>query len=115
MPKYQVQHKNNSRTFNDIFEANSHIEIIDFFQNILNTEITEIKEIIYVNPIYPKDDNNYIKSVSCFLKGSQANFQSIKIPKLKKSIKDDQLTNLIKAHIKVNNKPPISVRFTYII
>jgi len=112
MPKYQIQYKNNSKTFTDILESSSYKEVIDLFKTLYNAELTEIREIVYEDFIYPKDDGDYIKYVSCFLKGDNNVIQTFKIPKLKKTITDNELENLLKTYIKVNNKVPISFRLT---
>ncbi len=112
MAKYQVQYKNNSKTFNEIFEANSYIEIADLFQGLINCEITEVREIVYTNNHYPIDDGNYIKSVSCFIKGSNNSSYTFKIPKMKKTISETDLTSHIKSYIKIGHKTPQSLKIT---
>ena len=114
MSKYQVQYKNNSKTFNDILEANSEIEIKSLFQDMINAEITEISEIVYINPTYPKDDGNYIKSVSALIKDDNNSIYSFKIPKLKKTISSQELEKIVSKHIKINNIKPKSVTLKYI-
>jgi hypothetical protein len=110
MAKFQVQYKNNSATFTDTFEANSHLEIINLFQSLINAELTEIREIVYTNPIYPKDDGLYYKNVSAFLSDEHNTMCTIKIPKVKKSITTELLANLIKSYIKLNGKSPKNIK-----
>jgi hypothetical protein len=107
MARFQVQHKNNSNTFTDIIEANSHIDIINLFQDLVNSEITEIREIIYTNPTYPKDDGLYFKTVSALLVDDKSTMYSLKLPKVKKTLSKETLISLIKTHIKINGKIPI--------
>ena len=110
MAKYQVQYKNNSATFTDIFEAKSHIEIINFFEALINAELTEIREIVYTNTTYPKDDGLYYKNVSALLTDEFTSMYSLKIPKVKKSITKEMLFNLIKTYIKLNKKVPKNIK-----
>lgn len=112
MPKYQVQYKNNSKTFNDVFEANSYIEILDFFETVVNAEVTEIREFVYQSSFYPKDIVQNTKTVSCTVfRGSF--MRTFKIPKLKESLKELELINLIKMYIKINNLPPENIKIKY--
>jgi len=110
MAKYQIQFKNNSKTFTETLEAKSHVEIINFFEDIINAELTEIREIVYTNPIYPKDDGLYIKNVSVLLTDDHSSMSSLKIPKMKKSITREQLANLIKQFVKLNQKIPKNLK-----
>jgi len=110
MPKYQIQYKNNSKTFTETLEAKSHIEIIDLFKSLINAELTEIREVVYTNNTYPKDDGDYIKSVSCLVKNKNQQFYSFKIPKMSKTISETQLQSLVKSYIKIGNKTPYSMK-----
>lgn len=110
MAKYQVQYKNNSSTFTDTFEANSHLDIINFFQVFINAEITEIREIIYTNSFYPKDDGDYIKFAKIRI-SDDLKIYSFKIPKLKKS-KVNDLVPLVRQYIKLNGKTPKNISKT---
>ena len=111
MSMYQVQYKNASNTFTDNIEANSHIEIIDLFKDLINAEVTEIREILYTDTTYPKDDENDIKSVSCRLI-NDSTIYSFKIPKMKKTVTLHELEDFIKIYIKINNKSPKSLKIT---
>lgn len=113
MPKYQVQYKNESHTFTDIFYSESHLQIIDFFQNIINAELLEIREFVYENNFYPKDDGDYINSASCRLTGEFNTITSFKIPKLKKTVTTSYLTSLINEYIKINNSRPKTIKITH--
>jgi len=112
MAKYNIQYKNNSKTFNDIIEATSDVEIKNIFQELINAELTEISEVLYENPIYPKDDGNYVKSVTCLLKDNHNLPYSFKIPKLKKTVTSTELKKHIQSNININSKPPYSITLT---
>jgi hypothetical protein len=112
MAKYAIQYKNNSKTFNHIIEAKSAVEIKNIFQDLINAELTEINEIVYENPTYPKDDSNYVKSVTCLLRDKHRKPYSFKVPKLKKTITTSELKNHINSYIKINSQTPYSIELT---
>ena len=103
MAKFQVQYKNNSKTFNTILEANSYNDIIDLFSDLINCEITEIREIVYENPVYKKDDGNYIKSVVLVLSNDNS-YCSIKIPKMKKNLLLTSVSKLVQESLLLSNR-----------
>jgi len=112
MPKYQVQYKNNSKTFTDTIYAKSDIQIIDLFQTLVNAELLEIREYVYENNYYPKDDGDYIKSVTCRLTGENNTITSFKVPKIKKTLSSNELKTSIIDYIKIDNKKPKSIKIT---
>jgi hypothetical protein len=77
---------------------------------LINAELTEIREIVYTNPIYPKDDGLYYKNVSALLTDDFNTMYTLKLPKVKKSITRELLSNLIKSHIKLNNEIPKNIK-----
>ena len=106
MAKYQIQYKNNSKTHNDVIEANSIVEIKNIFEKLVNCEVTEIREILYENDFYPKDDGDYIKGVTVSLKDDFTTSYNFAIPKLRKTISKEELGNLIKSNLTCNSQPP---------
>lgn len=110
MNKYQVQYRNNSKTFVDTLYAKSSVEIISLFQDLINAELTEIREVVYENPIYPKDDGNYGVNTSVRVKHENYLY-SFKIPKRKKTLDLSNLDILVKKYIKVNGFSPENVKF----
>lgn len=109
MKKYQVQYKNNSKTFTDTYYAVSDVQLIDLFQDLINAEITEIREVVYENPIYPKDDGNYQKGYKLHFQDEEGFKRTIKIPKVKNSIDINQLTQLAYDHLTMNGKKPLKI------
>lgn len=108
MPRYQVQYKNNSKTFNDIFESRSEFDILDFFTNVVNAEVFEIREILYENPTYPKDDGNYRKYIK--IKIQRDNYSnSLTIPKVKKTISSQTVLQLVKDYLKLQGLAPTKI------
>ncbi len=104
MPKYQIQFKNNSKTFTDTLEANSHVEIIDLFKSLINAELTEIREVVYTNNTYPIDDGDYIKGKKIYMTNNKGFSRTVKVPKVKKTIEDEKIEELAFLYLKMNDK-----------
>ena len=113
MPKYQVQYKNNSQVFRDNIHAQSEVQIINLFQDLINAELLEIREYVYENKHYPKDDGNYIKSVSCSMTSELGFLFNLKIPKMKRNITQSRLTQFILDYVKINNKKPKTLKISH--
>jgi len=108
--KYQIQYKIGSVVSVGIYEAISFDKVVFFFRKISEAEILEVREIKYSDKTYPKDDGNYINSLSVFLVGDNNSLYSFKIPKLKKNISRENILSLIKKHIKIRGKIPKKIK-----
>ncbi len=111
MPKYQVQYKNNSKTINIILETKSHVEIIDLFKDLINAELTEIREIVYENNKYPKDDGKYIKYMKVTFRDNDIS-RTIKIPKIKQNISDKEFEKYCLQFLKFKRKTPKFIKIS---
>lgn len=109
MPKYQVQYQNNSKTFTDLFEANSETELKSLFVDLINAEILEIREIVYTNNTYPKDDGDYKRPISCSLHGLNGTYYKFKIPKVSKLVSTQQIQSLCESTFKISSLKPQKV------
>jgi hypothetical protein len=109
MSKFQVQYKNNSQTFTDILPATSYKEIVDLFQDLINAEILEIRKVVYEDNTYPKDDGNYKKNRSMRVYNEKGHFITFKLPKIKKSLNDEDLTNLSFQYLRISNNKPYKI------
>lgn len=111
MSKYQVLYKYNTKSFVDIFEAPNVDSVLSFFDDISATEIVEVREFVFELSQYKEDDGNYIHSSS--IKISSDNFfYSFKIPKLKKTVNDTELSNYIKQYLKSKNESIKTIKIT---
>lgn len=106
---FQVQYKRDSKTFHDDFEATTYNDILSLFDDLSACEVTEIREYKISNQNYKIDDGNYIKSCSVFVSNEKGSY-SFKIPKLKKTISDDELKTYILQYIKIGGLPPNTIK-----
>jgi hypothetical protein len=96
----------------DLFAENPEI-IKDVFKALIVGELLEIREVVHEDDTIIKDDKNYIHSANIKIyTNDRKHFNSFKIPKLKKSIDDVQLQNLVLLNIKLNNLKPDIVQIT---
>ena len=91
---FQVQYKINSKTYTINLPSFRGDLLRDFVSTIINGEITEIREFIHEDSTIKKDDKDYIHSKTLTLK-NDLSLQSVRIPKIKKSLDDNELQNLI--------------------
>jgi len=104
MPKYEIQYKNNSKTFTDILEASSTSNIVDAFKTLYNAELTEIREILYTDRTYPKDDGNYKKTKKILMINEDDFHRTLNIPKVKTTLSDDELLQFALQYLRMNDK-----------
>lgn len=112
MPQFQVQYKYNSKTHTINLTSDSWQKVRDFAQELINGEITEIREFVHQDDTVKKDDGDYVSYSSFFIKDDKDAFSSFKIPKVKKNLTNLQLEDFLKNHIKINSKTPHSVKIS---
>lgn len=110
---FQLLYTINSKTHYVELEADNYQEIKDFFYSCLVGDLIEIREIEYTDNKIIEDDLNYIHSAQVKLSTQDNKISySFKIPKLRKTIKDNELLNITKQFIKINNLLPELVKTT---
>ena len=109
MSSFQVQYKTNSQTHTINLSSDSWQKVRDFAKDLINGEITEIREFIHEDITVKKDDKDYIHSKTLTLKNELA-YVSLRIPKIKKTLTDNMLNDLVFSHLQIKNKKPDSVK-----
>jgi asparagine N-glycosylation enzyme membrane subunit Stt3 len=110
MPKYQVNYKNNSKTFNDIFYAKNEDKLIEFIKAISNVEILEIRKYVYEKNKLGIDDKNYKNDIKVEMSDKNNFHRVFKIPKIKKNIKNKDIFLAINKYLKMNKKKPFLIK-----
>ncbi len=114
MSKYQVTYINNSKTQYVELHADNHTILKNVLDNLIVGEITEIREVLHEDNTIKKDDKNYIHSANIKLYSlDRKYFNSFKIPKLRKTIKENELQNLVLSNIKLNSLKPDITQITF--
>ena len=111
---FQVQYKRDSKTYTEDFYSDSYDKVKDFFENVIDGELIEIRKYVHLDTTVKKDDADYVKRVSMYVDGKDTKMLS-SLPKIKKDIPHDALLNLIVDNLNVNNLPidKQSIRLTY--
>lgn len=113
--KYQMIYKLNSKTHYSFINSSSWKNAKEVFEKLIVGELVEIREIIQEDKTIKKDDKNYIHSCTVKISSLDKNkFNSIKIPKLIKSLDEKTLTNLTKQYIKLDSVTPYFIRLSKI-
>jgi hypothetical protein len=111
--KFQVQLKIGSNTTTQNVYADDYKDILDTF-SLSSAEVLEIREFVYESDIKAKDDGDYIKS--CTVSGmNEMGNMSLKIPKIKRSLSELELSSLIKNNILFRKKPLSSFKMKWIL
>lgn len=108
---YQVQYKANSKTHTLNLSAQSWQHARDFALELINGEITEIREFVHTDDTKKDDDNNYIPYKTLVLRNERG-IHSLRIPKVKKSVDDPFIESLAFNHLKLQNKRLNSIKIT---
>jgi hypothetical protein len=103
MSEFQVQYKYNSKTHTLNLYSSSYQKVRDFVQEIIGGEITEIREFVHTDNTIQNDNNNYVHSKTITL-ANDMGLKSLRIPKIKKSVTDEQLFQLVRLHLKHYDK-----------
>ncbi|RXJ82649.1 hypothetical protein [Arcobacter sp. F2176] len=109
MPKFQIQYKYNSKTHTMNLDSDSWQKARDFALTMINGEITDIREFVHEDNRVIKDDKDYVHSKTLTLK-NDVGFNSLRIPKIKKSVNDILIQNLVFNHLLINNKKINSIK-----
>ncbi len=100
---YQVQYKRDSKTYTEDFYSDSPDKVKDFFENVIDGELIEIRKYVHLDTTVIKDDGDYRKRMSFYIASSGDAF-SASIPKIKKSLSDVQIKDLIIQNLNFYNK-----------
>jgi hypothetical protein len=99
---YQVQYKINSMTYVDDYEANSHDDIRNLFDDLTSCEVIEIRKYKYEGLApSPIDDNNYVSSVKFNLGVKDGFNHNFRMPKVRKTLNDSDYVSLAYEHLEV--------------
>lgn len=100
---FQVQYKRDSKTYTEDFYSDSYDKVKDFFENVIDGELIEIRKYVHLDTTVKKDDGDYVKRVGSYMvQDSYA--VSFSLPKVKKSLKDVDIKNLIVSNLQIYNK-----------
>lgn len=100
---YQVQYKRNSKTYTEDFYANSYNDVKQFFINVVDGELMEIRKYVHLDTTIKKDDLDYRKRMSIYVSDSKYYFTA-SIPKIKREFKTEELKTIIQSSLKYYNK-----------
>lgn len=92
---YQLLYKINSKTHHIELQAKDSQTVIDFFTNVLQRDLEEVRHHQHKDTRTKIDDGDYVKYKSCFIKNKQNEISTIKVPKVKKSINDIEFDKLV--------------------
>lgn len=102
--KFQVTYIEDTKTFYSDVEANHYNDVLNFFENCIGANVTEIREYVYEdNENISNLNTNYRNSVIINAR-NELGYLNIKLPKVKKSLNENELSNLIKQHIKIKGQ-----------
>ncbi|RXJ98367.1 hypothetical protein CRU98_10030 [Arcobacter sp. CECT 8986] len=101
--KYQVTYIEDTKTFYSNVEAKHYNDVLNFFENCIGATVSEIREYVYQT----KQDNfnlsdNYRNSIVVNA-SNKFGYLNIKLPKVKKSLDEKKLAQMIKQHIKIKD------------
>jgi hypothetical protein len=113
MGKYQITYNTNGKTLYSELHADNYQNIVDVFYELFSGELLEIREILHEDKAINEDDKNYIHSANIKVISSSKNYgYSFKIPKLKKTISEEDLKNMIFSYVKIDSLKPDSLKIT---
>ena len=111
MPQFQVQYKYNSKTHTINLTSDSWQKVRDFAQELINGEITEIREFIHQDDTVKKDDGDYKNRLNIVLYND--GFQNaFRLSKIKKNIDEKEALNLASNFLKFRGKTPNSIKIS---
>lgn len=113
--KFQLLYSFNSKSSHIILEAPNFQTVKNIFNSLIVGELLEIREYEFEDNEIKKDDKDYIHSATFKISTSDRfHFNSFKIPKIKKNLKDDFLISTVRSFVKINHLKPENVLFTKI-
>lgn len=100
---FQVQYKRDSKTYTEDFYSDSYEKVKDFFENVIDGELIEIRKYVHLDTTVKKDDGDYRKRMSIYVQ-DDTYFFSASIPKINKFLNDSQIKDYIKQNLVFYNK-----------
>lgn len=85
MNKFQLVFKLESKTHHIELEADTYQSCRDIFDTLFCGELVEIRKILHTDNTIKKDDGDYYKYAKVAIKKDSNFYQSLRIPKIKKS------------------------------
>lgn len=108
MYKFQCVYSLQSKTHHIILDGLTDQTVRDFFQSYIVGDLIEIRKIVHSDNTIKKDDGDYYGYAKIQLRYGLGGFQSIRIPKIKKSYIPDE--EFIKTSLRIDNKKPENVQ-----
>ena len=113
MGKFQITYNTNGKTLYSELHADNYQNIVDVFYELFSGELLEIREILHEDKTIKEDDKNYIHSSNIKITSSLKNYSySFKIPKLKKTVIEDDLKNYVFSYVKIDSLKPDLIKIT---
>lgn len=100
---YQVQYRRDSKTYTEDFYSDSPDKLKDFFENVIDGELIEIRKYVHLDPTVKKDDGDYLKRVNSYIV-QDGYALSFSLPKVKRTLDDFQIKELIVQNLQIYNK-----------
>lgn len=113
MAFFQVQLKKGTKTITENIESKDYKDILEYYYKLSSCEVIEIREWLEKEKTTKKDDGDYIKAVSIVLRNGTKESLRFRLPKLKKSIDENELDNIIISNLTIGNKKPNRIEKTY--
>jgi hypothetical protein len=102
---YQVQYKRNSKTYIENLYAKSYEQVLEFANELIGGEITEIRKFLHHDSKVKKDyGTGYFKSISFSCSVDNAFFH-LKVPKVKDTFSHFELKEMVSNTFQVHTKP----------
>lgn len=105
MPIFKVTQKQGSKTFVSEFEAKSAENLITFLKAVSTAKVSSIHQVVYSDSSSaPIDDFNYFSQFKGFVNNNDTRLsRQLLIHHIKLSVSQEELANLIRSHLVINN------------
>ena len=100
---YQVQYKRNSKTYVEDFYSESYDKVKDFFENVIDGELLEIRKYVHLDNTVIVDDGQYVKRMSFYITNDKFQFSSF-VPKIKRNFKIEQIKESMLQNLDFRNQ-----------
>lgn len=100
---FQVQYRRDSKTYTEDFYSDSYEKVKDFFEAVIDGELIEIRKYVHQDLTIKKDDSDYRKRMSIYISDDMY-FFSASIPKINKTLSENNIKELIKLNLNYYNK-----------
>jgi cytochrome oxidase Cu insertion factor (SCO1/SenC/PrrC family) len=114
--RFQILYQLNSKSNHSILEADSFQNVKQVFNDLMVGELLEIREYVHEDLKNKKDDKNYIHSATFRITSLNKYFiNSFRVPKIKKTLDQNQLVQYVHNFIKLNSVNPhfVDVKMIY--